>query len=179
MNVLLSTFALVLSLGSGLLHPAVEPVRWPLDPRPQVVARFDPPGSAFSAGHRGVDLLGRPGEPVLAPLAGTITFAGNLAGRGVVVIDHGSRRTTYEPVHAAVHAGDVVARGQVIGTLEVALSHCFPRSCLHWGLIVDGQYRDPLELLGGSGHVRLLPLEPLSVTPADAPAGTRSGAVPW
>ena len=158
MNTLLGLVALVLSLGSGVASNPAGPAHWPLDPRPEIVARFDPPSSTYGAGHRGVDLLGQPGEPVVAPLAGTITFAGNLAGRGVVVIDHGTRRTTYEPVLAAVHVGDVVAAGQPIGALETALSHCFPRSCLHWGLIVDGEYSDPLELLGGGRHIRLLPL---------------------
>lgn len=133
---------------------------WPLQPRPPVVRGFDPPSSLWGAGHRGVDLLGRVGEPVHTALAGRITFAGSLAGRGVVVVEHGGRRTTYEPVAAAVKVGQSVSRGQVIGTLELAQSHCFPRACLHWGLIRDrgDVYLDPLVLVGG-GPVRLLPLE--------------------
>ncbi len=158
MNAVLGLVALVLSLGSSVVSPGSAAAQWPLDPRPEIVARFDPPNSAYGAGHRGVDLLGRPGEPVLAALGGTITYAGNLAGRGVVVIDHGSRRTTYEPVLATVAVGDHVRAGDVLGTLEVAASHCFPRSCLHWGLIEGDEYLDPLSLMGESGPVRLLPL---------------------
>jgi hypothetical protein len=88
-----------------------------------------------------------------------VTFAGSLAGRGVVVVDHGATRTTYEPVSAGVTVGDPVARGASIGTLQVAGSHCFPRACLHWGWIrnADDVYLDPL-LLVGAGPVRLLPL---------------------
>jgi murein DD-endopeptidase MepM/ murein hydrolase activator NlpD len=177
MNTLFQAFALILSLASTVAPPQGDTAQWPLQPRPQLAAPFDPPSSVYGSGHRGVDLLGRPGQPVLAPLAGTVVFAGNLAGRGVVVIDHGTRRTTYEPVLATVRPGAAVAAGQVIGSLEIALSHCFPRSCLHWGLIAAGQYRDPLGLLGGDAPVRLLPLN--AATPADEPAGTRSGAARW
>jgi murein DD-endopeptidase MepM/ murein hydrolase activator NlpD len=132
---------------------------WPLDPRPQVVETFDPPDTVWGPGHRGVDLAGRPGQPVRAALPGRISFAGRLAGRGVVVVRHGVTRTTYEPVTASVSVGDVVAAGDVIGRLQVFGSHCFPRSCLHWGLIEGlDHYLDPLTLVG-AGPVRLLPLD--------------------
>ena len=146
---------------------------WPLDPQPEVVARFDPPATPWGSGHRGVDLLGRPGQPVLAALAGTVTFAGTLAGRGVVVVDHGSTRTTYEPVDPEVQVGDAVAAGGVLGTLQTGLSHCFPRTCLHWGLLRGEEYLDPLSLLGLT-PIRLLPL----FTPWGAPAGMPFAAFP-
>lgn len=130
---------------------------WPLDPRPDVVRRFDPPENPYGSGHRGVDLLGRPGQRVRVALGGTVAFAGSLAGKGVVSVRHGALRTTYEPVTATVHAGDQVARGSVIGVLQVGPSHCRPRHCLHWGLIRGETYLDPL-LLVGAGPVRLLPL---------------------
>lgn len=176
-NTFFGLIALVLSLGTALAPTGSGAAQWPLNPRPSIVARFDPPGSTYGAGHRGVDLLGRPGEPVLAALGGRITFAGNLAGRGVVVIDHGQRRTTYEPVLASVHVGDQVGAGDELGTLETGGSHCFPRACLHWGLIQGDEYLDPLSLVGAGGPVRLLPLA--SIMPADAPAGTRSADAPW
>ena len=53
----------------------------------------------------------RPGQPVHTALAGTVTYAGLLAGRGVVVVDHGATRTTYEPVTAAVAVGAARRRG--------------------------------------------------------------------
>jgi hypothetical protein len=131
---------------------------WPLQPRPPVVAGFDPPATRFGSGHRGADLAGRPGAAVHTALAGRVTFAGRLAGRGVVVVDHGATRTTYEPVAATVHVGDRVATGAVIGRLQTFGSHCFPRACLHWGLIEGADhYLDPLTLVGAA-PVRLLPL---------------------
>ena len=168
--------AVLLSLGLLLpappvLVPAATPVRtarapaaappstaqWPLEPRPDVVAGFDPPQQDWDPGHRGVDLLGTPGSPVRSALAGTVSFAGSVAGRGVVVVDHGRFRTTYEPVRAGVRAGDGVATGAVIGTLQPARGHCLPQACLHWGLREGETYLDPLSLLG-LRPVRLLPV---------------------
>jgi murein DD-endopeptidase MepM/ murein hydrolase activator NlpD len=147
-----------LPVGGAAATPSAQGV-WPLQPAPTVVAGFDPPDSAYGAGHRGVDLAGRAGEPVHAALAGRVTFAGTLAGRGVVVVDHGSVRTTYEPVSPSVTVGQSVARGAVIGRLTTVQSHCFPAACLHWGLIrnSDDVYLDPLTLVG-LAPVRLLPL---------------------
>jgi hypothetical protein len=94
-----------------------------------------------------------------------------LAGRGVVVVDHGSTRTTYEPVHATVRVGDVLALGQPIGTLELAGSHCFPVACLHWGWRRGSTYLDPLLLVGG-GPIVLLPLWRTAPAPAPTPTPT-------
>lgn len=151
---------------------------WPLDPQPQVAAGFDPPATPWGSGHRGVDLVGRPGQTVRSALAGTVTFAGTLAGRGVVVVDQGSTRTTYEPVDPAVGVGEAVPTGGAIGTLQTGLSHCFPQACLHWGLLRREQYLDPLSLLGYA-PVRLLPLTVLpGLMPWGAPAGMPFAAVP-
>jgi murein DD-endopeptidase MepM/ murein hydrolase activator NlpD len=154
--------AALLSLArpAGALGAPVDPVPvgvWPLQPQPQVVRAFDPPDSPFGAGHRGVDLAGSVGQPVFAALAGRVTFAAPLAGRGVVVVDHGPTRTTYEPVAAGVHVGQEVLRGERLGTLQLGGSHCLPRACLHWGWRRDATYLDPLLLVGG-GPIRLLPL---------------------
>lgn len=131
---------------------------WPLLPRPEIVSGFEPPLRAWGAGHRGVDLLGHRGQRVRTALAGTVTFAARLAGRGVVVVDHGEVRTTYEPVSAGVRVGQRLGRGEVIGALQRVSSHCFPRACLHWGMLRGETYLDPLTLVG-AGPVRLLPLQ--------------------
>ncbi|GAA1163739.1 M23 family metallopeptidase [Nocardioides aquiterrae] len=164
--------ALLLTLLAALLAPpparasSPDPVGvWPLVPEPEVVRGFDPPDDPWGAGHRGVDLLGSPGQPVRSALPGTVTWSGVLAGRGVVVVDHGATRTTYEPVDATVAVGDRVAAGDRIGRLSPVGSHCLPRSCLHWGWIDGETYLDPLRLVG-LGPVRLLPLwrdEPVPV----------------
>ena len=149
--------AVLVAAPNGARGDSPAPAVWPLSPQPTVVDRFDPPDAPWGSGHRGVDLLGLPGQSVRAALAGTVTFAGTLAGRGVVVVDHGATRTTYEPVDPTVAVGTVLAAGDVIGTLQTGLSHCFPRTCLHWGLVRGEVYLDPLSLLGFA-PVRLLPL---------------------
>lgn len=152
-----SAIALILGLVSAPvtasaasdLPPGVRPVQGP------VITRFDPPDVTWGAGHRGVDLQGSPGETVVAAADGTVTFAGVLAGRGVVVVDHGVVRTTYEPVAATVSIGEVVSRGQPIGRLLAGHASCPATTCLHWGLKEGDTYLDPLLLLGAT--IRLLP----------------------
>src|SRR5690349_7840170 len=85
---------------------------WPLHPRPDVVRMFDAPSPNWNRGHRGVDLAGTPGQPVYAAAAGTVVFAGELAGRPLVSLAHpGGLRTSYEPVDPAVRPGQLVAAG--------------------------------------------------------------------
>lgn len=141
---------------------------WPMQPRPRIVEGFDPPAARWGSGHRGVDLEGWPGAPVRASLGGTVRFAAPIAGRGVVVVDHGGFRTTYQPVVTTLAVGTPVAAGQVVGRLVRAGSHCFPGACLHWGLRRGEVYHDPLLLVGG-GPVRLLPLT--------GPSPARSGGL--
>ena len=131
--------------------------RWPVDP-PHVVRSFDPPPQPWLAGHRGVDLAAPVASTVHAAGAGTVVYAGRLAGRGVVSVAHpGGLRTTYEPVTTALRIGDAVAAGQLIGALEAGHPGCPAPACLHWGLRRGEGYLDPLALLG-LGRVRLLPL---------------------
>ena len=125
---------------------------WPLAPRPPVAAPFDEPDGPYAPGHRGVDLLAPAGSPVLAASEGTVAFAGRVAGRGVVSVDHpDGLRTTYEPVAARVSRGDRVTRASVLGVLEPAPSHCGALACLHWGVRRGETYLDPLTLVGASG----------------------------
>lgn len=131
--------------------------RWPLDGTPVVVRRFDPPPRPWLPGHRGVDLAAAPGDRVLAAGAGVVHFAGTVAGRGVVSIDHvAGLRTTYEPVTPQVRAGDRLAAGEPLGLLAADHPGCTVAACLHWGLRRGTDYLDPLAMLG-LGRVRLLP----------------------
>ncbi|GIJ65173.1 M23 family metallopeptidase [Virgisporangium ochraceum] len=163
-------FLLLLAAPALVARAAPAPVAgfgWPLDGAPTVVRRFDPPPEPWLAGHRGVDLAGSPGSPgaaVLAAGAGTVAFAGTVAGRGVVSVSHpNGLRTTYEPVDAAVRAGEPVGRGTRLGTLAAGHAGCPVAACLHWGLRRGDTYLDPLLLLG-FGRVRLLPLGSATAT---------------
>lgn len=143
----------------------------PMAESASVVRGFDPPSQPWSAGHRGVDLAAPAGTTVRAAGAGVVSYAGLLAGRGVVAISHGELRTTYEPVTATVSVGEQVDPGEPIGTLATAGGHCLPSVCLHWGLLRGQTYLDPLQLLGGG--VRLLPLGSEALRPVGAPPPER------
>jgi murein DD-endopeptidase MepM/ murein hydrolase activator NlpD len=172
LRILLSLIAVTATLTVGLVPRAAAagPARrtaaaapaglWtaPLPGALRVTRRFDPPASDYGAGHRGVDLAGRPGQPVLAAGAGVVLFAGMVAGRPVISVVHANGlRTTYEPVDPSVAAGQPVARGSPIGTLTAGHAGCPATACLHWGLRRGDAYLDPLQLLAVP-RVRLLPV---------------------
>ncbi|GLZ31312.1 hypothetical protein Lesp02_35000 [Lentzea sp. NBRC 105346] len=130
---------------------------WPLAPPHGVVRSFAAPPSPYGPGHRGVDLLGVVGAPVFASGDGVVVFAGLLVDRSLVSLDHGSLRTTYEPVTPSVAVHQRVRRGEVIGTLAGGHPGC--DSCLHWGARRGPEYLNPLRLVS-PGRVRLLPVAP-------------------
>ncbi|MGV1035828.1 MAG: M23 family metallopeptidase [Candidatus Nanopelagicales bacterium] len=136
----------------------------------EVVAAFDPPAQNWLAGHRGVDLAASAGTPVRAAGAGVVTFAGTVAGRGVVTVTHSSGRTTYEPIAASVERGQTVMAGESIGVTSGG-GHC-SGWCLHWGYIKGETYLDPLSLLD------LVPpvLKPLGVKPRSLAGGSQRGS---
>ncbi|MCZ9345093.1 M23 family metallopeptidase, partial [Streptomyces sp. TRM76130] len=153
------------SAASDPVVPAVAR-NWPADGRPAVLRGWSPPATPYGPGHRGVDLAVRPGGTVRAVAAGRVTFAGRVAGRGVVSVELAGTggpplRTTYEPVRASVGRGDVVAPGDPVGTVEAPGAHC-PAGCLHWGLRTGDAYLNPLSLLPpwllDGGPSRLLPV---------------------
>lgn len=133
--------------------------------------------SRYAPGHRGVDLAGQVGEPVRAAAAGTVSFAGSVAGVGTVTVDHGAGWfTTYQPVSAQVSRGEVVESGTLLGTL--ALGHC-PRACLHWGLTDKVNYANPLAYVTDP-VIALVPLgftpkAPPAIAAATAPSGSSGG----
>ena len=143
--------------------PRVSRAVWPVDGRPVVLRGWQPPATPYGPGHRGVDLAAPPGTPVRAVAPARVTFAGRVAGTGVVTLaltDTGSPplRTTYEPVRPSVRQGEQVAAGRTVGTLDGPSTppHC-SASCLHWGLLRASTYLNPLSLLR-TGPSRLLPV---------------------
>lgn len=116
--------------------PPVAPVR--------VVAAFRLPVSAFAPGHRGVDLAASPGQTVVSPITGVVTFADAVGGRSVVSVSDGFRLVSLEPVTSRLPAGSTVRAGAPLGTVGVG-GHCSLR-CVHLGMRVDGEYVAPLGL---------------------------------
>jgi murein DD-endopeptidase MepM/ murein hydrolase activator NlpD len=129
---------------------------WPLAPPHPVLRPFLAPSAPWGPGHRGVDLGGSAGEPVLAVADGTVVFAGHLVDRSLVSVDHpNGLRSTYEPVAPTVTVGQPVHRGDVLGHLESGHAGCAV-PCLHWGIRRDKEYLDPLALVTAH-RIRLLP----------------------
>jgi peptidase M23-like protein len=161
---------------------------WPVEgrdgaPRPQVSRGWKPPPEPWAAGHRGVDLAAPRGSPVRAVADGRISFAGSVAGRGVVSIELSATgrpplRTTYEPVRPSMHKGERVRAGQTVGTVASGPFHC-QRGCLHWGARRGERYLDPLSLLPAAllrgSASRLLPV--FGVPLPEAAANERHGVV--
>lgn len=166
----IQTCAIVLLwvLTTTVPSPSANPARsnssatawsWPVDAPHPVVRDFIAPATAYSAGHRGIDIDARSGAIVRAPASGIVHFSGFVVNRNLLSIDHGGGIiSSYEPVLAELTEGTQVHRGQEIGVLQSG--HC-RTPCLHLGVRSYGQYVSPLKFLGGISPSVLLPTRQL------------------
>ena len=146
--------------GSTAASAADEPWTWPVVG--PVIRSFDGPDSPYGAGHRGIDIAAPVDSTVRSPAAGTVAFAGRIAGEVFVAIDHGGGlRSTYSWLASssvaegdAVFAGDVIARSGA-GHPGSSVAH------VHFGAKRDGIYIDPMSLLAPASVVHLIHLVPL------------------
>lgn len=130
---------------------------WPLAGPSRLAARYLAPAHDYAAGHRGIDIRSLGGVAVRAPDDGVAVYAGRVADRGVLTIDHGGGIvSTLEPVVALVAPGAAVRRGDAVALLDAG-GHA-ELGTLHVGARIDGEYVDPLTLLGDPPHAVLLPL---------------------
>ena len=128
---------------------------WPAEPF-RLARRFVAPAHEYGPGHRGIDLDLLGGSVVRAPADGVVAFAGDVAGRGILTIDHGDGLvTTLEPVETALTPGAVVSRGEDVADLSVG-GHA-AAGTLHFGVRLHGAYINPMLLLGGVPRAVLLP----------------------
>ena len=129
--------------------------RWPVHPF-RLVHPFVAPPHPYGPGHRGIDLLPVGGGDVRAPAAGVVAFAGQVAGRGVITVDHGDGLvSTLEPVDSPLSAGTPVDAGATVGVVSSG-GHA-EAGTVHFGVRLDGAYINPLVLLGGVPRAVLLP----------------------
>jgi hypothetical protein len=134
-----------------------------------VVRPFEQPTSVYGPGHRGVDFALPTGTPVRAANAGTVSFAGSVAGTLHVTVAHpGDLRTSYSFLSSVlVRAGQRVARGDVVG-LSGGAGTDHDGSVLHLGLRIGDRYVDPMLLFRPTDLtklVRLVPAEDPHETP--------------
>ncbi|UIP58868.1 murein hydrolase activator EnvC family protein [Agromyces marinus] len=129
---------------------------WPVGPPVLLVEPFRAPATPYSSGHRGIDLLAPQAAAVVSPADGVVSFAGPVAGREVLSIDHGGGVVSaIEPVESGLAAGTVVRAGEPVGVVSSG-GHCESR-CVHFGVRVHGEYVSPLNWLGGVPRAVLLP----------------------
>jgi murein DD-endopeptidase MepM/ murein hydrolase activator NlpD len=128
---------------------------WPVAAPHRIVRPYLAPATAYSSGHRGIDVASALGAPVFAPDDGVVYFVGVVVDRPVLSIRHsGGLVSSFEPVESTLVAGAAVRRGEQVGT--TAAGHC-SAACLHFGVRLFGEYVSPLNYLGGIPWSVLLP----------------------
>ncbi len=117
----------------------------------EVVDYFRAPRTEWGSGNRGWEFASHPKDPVVAVGPGRVSFAGWVAGRGVVSIDHGeglvSSVTGLSEVWVAGSAS--IRRGQPIGLAQEGL---------HLGFRLHGRYVDPSLFYSRPTHAVLVSL---------------------
>jgi murein DD-endopeptidase MepM/ murein hydrolase activator NlpD len=150
----------VFSGGSGAA--AAPCLRPPVDA--PVADGFRAPACPWCPGNRGLEYAVSPGTVVRAAAAGTVTFAGVVAGVRYVVIEHadGHRATYGSLVSSHLRAAQRVPAGAIVGTTGASF---------HFGLRRGGTYVDPEPYLGRLvTRPRLVPTDGTPARPAPAPS---------
>lgn len=151
----------------------------------EVVKQFDKPDKNWQAGHRGIDVLALPGEPIRAPEFGVVRFAGKVAGKPVLSVEVGSYAVSYESVDTTLKKGERVTPGMHMATVS-SPSHC-AEGCVHvgvWRTDRAKDYLNPVDFFASEASI-LLPRaqapKPFSVdnSPGENYRGTGKGAGPW
>jgi hypothetical protein len=146
---------------------------------------FDPAHPYAAGEHRGIDIAASEGETVLAPAAGTVTFAGTVPGSGRVVTI-----TTADGLAVTLtHLGSIVAtasttvgEGDVIGMVGPSGDPEVGDPYVHLGVRVasDPQgYRDPVAYLPvrAPAPPAPAPAPPAAPAPAPPPVATAQAQV--
>jgi murein DD-endopeptidase MepM/ murein hydrolase activator NlpD len=127
-----------------------------------LVRGFDARAGPYGPGHRGIDVAAPVGALVRAPAAGSIVFAGQVAGtnRVSILVAPGVLVTLGPLLDRPVTAGRVRSRVPVgrVGPGHLAAPPGQGATTLHLSLRVDGEYVDPLAYLVDRPRPRLAPL---------------------
>ncbi len=109
--------------------------------RAPVVDRFHLDDGPYGAGNRGWEYATAPGTVVRATAAGTVAFAGTVAGQRYVSVEHADGiRSTYSYLGSVtVVVGQAVTGGQALGTTGTTFQIGFRRG---------DTYLDPAGLFG-------------------------------
>lgn len=135
------------------------PEGWPLQSGGVVTSEFGyrrHPITGRRSMHTGIDISARPGTPIMAMADGLVVFAGRRPGYGnIVEIRHGNGLETWYAHNREnrVKEGDLVSRGQVIGTVGSTGSSTGPH--VHFEVRRNGQPVNPRTYLNPRGAARV------------------------
>lgn len=135
-----------------------------------VSAAFSLPDGPYGRGNRGLEYETVEGQPVRAAAAGTVSFAGVIAGERYVSVRHRADLVTSYSYLGTIEVavGEAVARGQHLGTASQRFQLGVRRS---------GTYVDPAPLLGSERlRPRLVAVGEVPLTCSSA-QGMRATAV--
>jgi len=166
-------------LAALLFAPAGEAWTWPAAGAVLEPFLFDPAHPYAAGQHRGVDVGGEPGAAVLAPAAGSVTFAGTVpsSGKSVTITTADGYAVTLTHLGAIAVARDAaVAEGNVIGAIGPSGDPEVAQPYVHLGIrtAADAQgYLDPLTFLPArvsapGGLVPAVVAEPPAASPPAA-----------
>ncbi len=169
---------LLAALAALLVAPACRAWTWPASGPVLAPFVFDPDHPYDGGQHRGIDIGGDAGAPVLAPASGTVAFAGTVPGSGLALTIDTSDGYAVTLTHlgtAAVDKGATVAEGDVVGTIGPTGDPEVSGPYVHLGIRIasDAQgYLDPLSLLPAR------PVPPPAPEPAPQPAPAPPASAP-
>jgi murein DD-endopeptidase MepM/ murein hydrolase activator NlpD len=156
----------VVALIVATLPGSVPVVAAPCWQPPVAAAVADPfrrPDCPWCPGNRGIEYATALGDRVLSVAAGTVSFAGSVAGVRYVVVDIANHwRITYGNLSdSELKVGETVVAGMVVGSAARAF---------HFGLRDGDTYIDPAPYLGDwQFRVRLVPADGSRATPGPPP----------
>ena len=134
--------------------------------KPVAAAVTDPfrePECRWCPGNRGLEYATTAGTVVRAVAAGTVTFAGMVAGTTYVVVRHadGPRATDGNLEHRTVDVADTVVRGALVGRTA---------GRFHFGVRDGDTYIDPAPFIGTlRWRTRLIPTDGSPAPPPPPP----------
>src|SRR5688500_6215627 len=163
---------LLLTLTAFLLLCAPAHASWTWPVRGDVITSYRNGDDPYAAGqHRGIDIAGGVGAPVVAAAGGEVRFAGVAGSSGLTVSIRTANGFDTSYLHlssTAVRAGTTVRAGDPVGAVGTSEAPSAGVPPLHFAVREAGSrhaYRDPLDFLPAAPPA----LEP-PAGPAPAPA---------
>ncbi len=128
--------------------PSAVTFQWPIPASSRITSPFgkrEPPLPGMSDFHKGVDVGAKTGTKIYAAAAGTVVISQyNYSAGNYIMISHGNGVYTVY-MHCSkllVEVGDKVQQGDNIGLVGSTGYSTAPH--LHFGVRVDGEYKNPL-----------------------------------